>query len=211
MKALPDIKTANKVVELVLKNASIAVTGIWQADDDGVLNPATVELVPGTIIPKAGGSSGLTPLETPGRFDVSEIVLESLLGRTDLRAYDNGAARLRNVFVQPTGGLKCRPGLRHLATLPGPGRLVAFDFNTEQAYVLAFTDRRMTVFRDGVAVASVAQPAARPHRLGAECRYHAGRSSGRRTAQDHPYIGHPVDDHAVALRRTVRSPPVAPP
>lgn len=32
MKALPDIKTANKVVELVLKNASIAVTGIWQAD-----------------------------------------------------------------------------------------------------------------------------------------------------------------------------------
>jgi len=28
MKALPDIKTANKVVELILKNASIAVTGI---------------------------------------------------------------------------------------------------------------------------------------------------------------------------------------
>jgi hypothetical protein len=33
MKTLPDIKTANKVVELVLKNASIAVTGIWQASD----------------------------------------------------------------------------------------------------------------------------------------------------------------------------------
>lgn len=32
MKALPDIRTANKVVELVLKNASIAVTGIWQAE-----------------------------------------------------------------------------------------------------------------------------------------------------------------------------------
>ena len=28
MKALPDIKTANKVVELVLKNASTRVTGI---------------------------------------------------------------------------------------------------------------------------------------------------------------------------------------
>jgi len=28
MKSLPDIKTANKVVELILKNASIAVTGI---------------------------------------------------------------------------------------------------------------------------------------------------------------------------------------
>lgn len=52
MKALPDIKTANKVVELVLKNASIAVSGIWQADDDGVLNPATIRLVPGAINPR---------------------------------------------------------------------------------------------------------------------------------------------------------------
>jgi hypothetical protein len=81
MKALPDIKTANKVVELVLKNASIAVTGIWQADDDGVINPATIKLVPGTIIPKAVGSAGLTPLETPGRFDVSELVLDQLRER----------------------------------------------------------------------------------------------------------------------------------
>ncbi|MFO1129304.1 MAG: portal protein [Rhodospirillales bacterium] len=81
MKALPDIKTANKVVELVLKNASIAVTGIWQADDDGVINPATIKLVPGTIIPKAVGSAGLTPLEAPGRFDVSELVLDQLRGR----------------------------------------------------------------------------------------------------------------------------------
>ncbi len=78
MKALPDIKTANKVVELVLKNASIAVTGIWQADDDGVLNPATIKLVPGTIIPKAVGSAGLTPLTPPGQLDTSQVVLESL-------------------------------------------------------------------------------------------------------------------------------------
>ena len=76
MKALPDIKTANKVVELVLKNASISVTGIWQADDDGVLNPANIKLVPGAIIPKAVGSSGLTPLKSPGRFDISGTVLE---------------------------------------------------------------------------------------------------------------------------------------
>lgn len=81
MKALPDIKTANKIVELVLKNATIAVTGIWQAEDDGVLNPATVRLTPGTIIPKAAGSQGLTPLAAPGRFDVSEIVLEDLRAR----------------------------------------------------------------------------------------------------------------------------------
>ena len=78
MKALPDIKTANKVVELILKNASISVTGIWQADDDGILNPANIKLVPGAIIPKAVGSKGLTPLEAPGKFDVSQLILENL-------------------------------------------------------------------------------------------------------------------------------------
>jgi hypothetical protein len=83
MKALPDIRTANKVVELILKNASIAVTGIWQADDDGVLNPANIELKPGSIIPKAVGSKGLTPLEMPGRFDISQIILDDL--RTRIR------------------------------------------------------------------------------------------------------------------------------
>ena len=81
MKALPDIKTANKVVELVLKNATIAVTGIWQADDDGVLNPANIKLVPGTIIPKAVGSAGLQPLSAPGRFDTSQLVLDDLRNR----------------------------------------------------------------------------------------------------------------------------------
>lgn len=83
MKALPDIKTANKVVELILKNASIAVTGIWQADDDGVLNPANIKLVPGAIIPKAVGSAGLTPLGAPGKFDVSQLMLSDL--RTNIR------------------------------------------------------------------------------------------------------------------------------
>ena len=81
MKALPDIKTANKVVELILKNASIAVTGIWQADDDGVLNPATIKLEPGTIIPKAVGSAGLTPLKPANDMTLSTDVLEQMRSR----------------------------------------------------------------------------------------------------------------------------------
>ena len=67
-KALPDIRTANKVVELVLKNASIAATGIWQAEDDGVLNPATVRLEPGAIIPKAPGQRGPHAARGAGQF-----------------------------------------------------------------------------------------------------------------------------------------------
>lgn len=46
-----------------------------------MLNPATIRLVPGTIIPKAVGSAGLTPLANPGRFDVSQLVLDDLRGR----------------------------------------------------------------------------------------------------------------------------------
>lgn len=81
MKTLPDIKTANKIVELTLKNASIAVSGVWQADDDGVINLANIDLSPGTIIPKAVGSKGLTPLEMPGKFDISQIVLQDMRDR----------------------------------------------------------------------------------------------------------------------------------
>ncbi len=81
LRALPDIKTANKVVELVLKNATIAVSGIWQADDDGVINLSNINLTPGAIIPKAVGSSGLTPLATGADFDVSQIILKDLRDR----------------------------------------------------------------------------------------------------------------------------------
>ncbi len=81
LRALPDIKTANKVVELVLKNATIAVSGIWQADDDGVINLSNINLTPGAIIPKAVGSSGLTPLASGADFDVSQIILKDLRDR----------------------------------------------------------------------------------------------------------------------------------
>lgn len=81
LRALPDIKTANKVVELVLKNATIAVSGIWQADDDGVINLNSINLTPGAIIPKAVGSSGLTPLSSGADFDVSQIILKDLRER----------------------------------------------------------------------------------------------------------------------------------
>lgn len=81
LRALPDIKTANKVVELTLKNATIAVSGIWLADDDGVINLQNINLTPGSIIPKAVGSSGLTPLTTGSNFDVSQLVLKDLRER----------------------------------------------------------------------------------------------------------------------------------
>ncbi len=77
MTALPDIKTLNKVKELLLKNASLAVAGVYTAADDGVLNPNTVKIVPGAIIPVArnGGSQGPALLALPRSVDFMAIDL----------------------------------------------------------------------------------------------------------------------------------------
>lgn len=74
--ALSAIKTANLTVELVLENAQMAISGIYQMEDDGVVNPDTINLVPGTIIPKAMGSAGLQPIQSAGRFDVAQLNLD---------------------------------------------------------------------------------------------------------------------------------------
>ena len=78
-------------------------------------------------------------------FAAGEVAAE-LLGRPDLRAYANGAKRLRNVVIQPTGGLQRRPGLRHVAGLPGPVRLIPFEFNTEQTYLMVFEHAAVRIF-----------------------------------------------------------------
>jgi hypothetical protein len=80
--ALPDIKTLNKTLELLLKNASLAIAGVYTAADDGVLNPNTVKIIPGAIIPVArnGGPQGesLRPLARAGDFNVSQIIMNDL-------------------------------------------------------------------------------------------------------------------------------------
>lgn len=81
-----------------------------------------------------------------------------LLGRGDLRAYENGAAKLNNVFIHPTGGVTRRAGLRFVDTARGQGRLVPFEFSTEQVYVLVFTDRYVDVYRGGVREAGFSVP-----------------------------------------------------
>lgn len=81
-----------------------------------------------------------------------------LLGRGDLSAYDNGAMMLRNVFIHPTGGLTRRSGLRYVATVRGDGRLVAFEFNVAQIYLLVFTDGFVEIYHGDVKEAELATP-----------------------------------------------------
>ena len=75
LNSLADIKTLNEVVRLGLENAAMSITGMWQADDDGIINPDTIELVPGTIIPRTMGSRGLEPLTPPGRMETAQFLI----------------------------------------------------------------------------------------------------------------------------------------
>jgi hypothetical protein len=108
--AMPDIKTLNKTLELLLKNASLAIAGVYTAADDGVLNPQTVRIQPGAIIPVArnGGPTGpsLMPLPKSADFNVSQIVINDLRMNVkkvlldDTLPPDNMSARSATEIVQ---------------------------------------------------------------------------------------------------------------
>ncbi|QQG36016.1 MAG: hypothetical protein HYS17_11025 [Micavibrio aeruginosavorus] len=85
-------------------------------------------------------------------------VSRALLGRGDLRAYENGALTLRNVFIEPTGGVTRRAGLRYVDTAAGDGRLLAFEFSVEQTYLLALTEGLLSVYADDALVTAITAP-----------------------------------------------------
>lgn len=81
--ALPDIKTLNKLVELVLKNATLAVSGPYTVVDDGVINPDNVIIGPMRLIPVARNSGhpagpSIAPLERSGDFNVAYLEYERI-------------------------------------------------------------------------------------------------------------------------------------
>ncbi|MDH5722945.1 MAG: hypothetical protein OEY94_06455, partial [Alphaproteobacteria bacterium] len=90
-------------------------------------------------------------------FTAGEVSRE-LLGRGDLRAYDNGALELKNVFIQPTGGVTRRSGLGYIDTAAGDGKLIAFEFNTEQTALLVITDFQIDIYSGGVKEATISAP-----------------------------------------------------
>ena len=83
-----------------------------------------------------------------------------LIARDDVKAYDAGLTTALNVVVLPQGGVKRRPGLEYITELGGSPengiRLVSFEFNTSDAYLLAFTNLRMYVIKNGVLQTNIA-------------------------------------------------------
>jgi hypothetical protein len=91
--ALPTIKTVNKVTELTLKAVAFAVLGLWTYRNDRVFNPKTARMSPGAMwaVSSNGGPMGpaLQRQEMPGRYDVSNIVLQDLREQVKQVTFDD--------------------------------------------------------------------------------------------------------------------------
>ena len=83
--------------------------------------------------------------------------------RVDLEQYNNALAKATNVLIQPQGGLRRRPGTKHVLELPNSStpsaangvRLVPFQFSVADSYMLCFTHQRMYVIKNGAVVTAI--------------------------------------------------------
>lgn len=83
-------------------------------------------------------------------FSAGELS-KSLAGRFDLGVYYNGGLWYQNFIATVQGKAQYRSGSKHVWNTRGNGvcRLIPFEYNTEQAYILAFTDLKMRIIKDG--------------------------------------------------------------
>lgn len=81
-----------------------------------------------------------------------------LLGRSDLRSQENGAAILRNVFVETTGGVRRRSGMAYLNSAAGRGRLATFEPSSGGVYLFAFSDLQLDIYEDQTLLATLTTP-----------------------------------------------------
>ena len=74
---------------------------------------------------------------------------QDLLGRVDLKSYDNGAMELKNVFIEATGGVRRRSGLKYMATLSQTGRLITYEKSSSEAYIIVLQAGQMQIYFNG--------------------------------------------------------------
>lgn len=94
-------------------------------------------------------------------------VSPKLYARVDLERYHSSLRTCRNFFTLPQGGASNRPGTEFIGRTKFPGtkaRLMPFEYNTEQTYVLEMGDRYFRIIKDGghvlepsVAVTAISQ------------------------------------------------------
>jgi len=83
--------------------------------------------------------------------------------RSDLPDYFRSAKTLENWLVLPHGPIKRRPGFRNILKTSGSvdadsSRFVKFSFNTDQQYILLFSDIELRILRNDVIVDLITSP-----------------------------------------------------
>lgn len=86
-----------------------------------------------------------------------------LRARVDIPQYENALAKATNVVIQPQGGMRRRPGAKHIIELPNSStpsvangvRLISFEFSVDDSYMLCFVAGRMYVIKNGSVVANI--------------------------------------------------------
>lgn len=89
------------------------------------------------------------------------ILSPALWARVDLAKYASGLKTGTNIFIHPHGGASNRAGLEFIREVKNSAqvtRMIPFQFNTEQSYILEFGNLYFRVFRDGGLILSGGLP-----------------------------------------------------
>lgn len=81
MQVLPDIRTVNKVKQFILENAALQMAGVYTGLDDGIFNPHTVRIAPGSVIPVNSNNQAnpsLRALDRAGDIGIGQLIIEDL-------------------------------------------------------------------------------------------------------------------------------------
>lgn len=84
----------------------------------------------------------------------------NVYARVDIGKFGQGAKTLRNFFVRAEGGISNRPGFQYVKEVKDSAetvRLIPFEFNDEQSYVLVFGDQHMRVVTNAGTVLEASQ------------------------------------------------------
>ena len=93
-----------------------------------------------------------------GSFSKGELS-PALYGRVDTSAYQVGLRTARNIIIHTSGGASNRPGLQYIGPVKdhtATPRLIPFEFNTSDSYILEFGNLYMRVIRNNALVTETA-------------------------------------------------------
>ena len=90
-------------------------------------------------------------------FSAGELSTD-MLGRVDLTAYANGAMALKNIFLEPTGGIHRRPGLKYLSNVGSFGRLIAFEPDNQTQFLLLIQNGATKIYHNDTLVTTLQTP-----------------------------------------------------